>query len=64
MKGYIIFIFVVSVYFTITSLIVLSVEDKEDQRSIARSMGSVLGGIAATVHISYLCYYYGFDWVP
>ena len=54
MKGYIIIIFMVSVFFTIPSVVVLVVEDKETQRSIARTGGSVLGAIAAAFHIYYL----------
>ena len=54
MKGYIIIIFMVSVFFTIPSVVVLVVEDKETQRSIARTSGSVLGAIAAAFHIYYL----------
>ena len=47
-------------HFSICALIVLNVEDKRDQKAI----GSVLALTAATVHISYLCYYYGLDWIP
>ena len=46
--------------FAVAFLIVVNVEDKKDQKDIA----SVLALTAATVHISYLCYYYGLDWVP
>ena len=60
MKGYIIIFFVVSVFLTITSLIILTVEDKEDQRTI----GSVVGAIAAFAHIYYLVDNYGLDWIP
>ena len=63
MKGYIIIIFAVSVFFTITSLIYLSAEDKEDRRSLARNIGSAFGLFAATAHIAYLIYNYGFDWL-
>ena len=64
MKGYIIVFFLVSVFLTITSLIILTVEDKEDQRSIARTIGSVVGAIAASAHIYYLVDNYGLDWIP
>ena len=60
MKGYIIIFFVVSVFLTITSLIILTVEDKEDQRTI----GTVVGAIAAFAHIYYLVDNYGLDWIP
>ena len=64
MKGYIIIFFLVSVFLTITSLIIFTVEDKEDQRSIARTIGSVVGAIAASAHIYYLVDNYGLDWIP
>ena len=60
MKGLIIFMLVNVLNFAVSAIIFLTVEDKNDQKAI----GSVFAFTAATVHVLYLCYYYGLDWIP